>query len=79
MLNNSADSSDSEFFCCSRLTISLLKRIYQKALSQCLDLQHHNSTHYVGLENPGTGNPGTSLEALEHPEGIERKQVWLQW
>jgi hypothetical protein len=73
MLINSADSSNSEFFCCSRLTVSFLKGIYQKTLIPDKDLQllqFHDA--HMDLENPETRNPGTSLGALVQNEEIEK-------
>ena len=78
MLINNADSSDSEFFCCNRLTVNLLKRVYQKALNQDNDLQLglqllQFQLLHMDLGHPDTGDLGTSLGALVQIEGIERK------
>jgi hypothetical protein len=73
MLINSVDSSDSELIYCSRLTVGLLKGIYQKTLNPNKDLQllqfHDPHMDLVNLE---TRNPGTSLGALVQNEKIEK-------
>ena len=73
MLMNSADSSDSELIYCSKLTVGLLKGIYQKTLNPNKDLQllqfHDPHMNLVNLE---TRNPGTSLGALVQNEKIEK-------
>ena len=78
MLINSADSSDSEFFCYSRLIVSLLKRFYQKVLNQDNDLQLGLQLLqfyllHMDLGHPDTGDLGTSLGALVQIERIKRK------